>query len=107
MICNRSFCRKLRECLDLDHSVWRSKKVNVMSTDGKILAVLVANPNCIVKDLPSLARVSQRAAFESLKKLEEIGVVEKIPSSKDRRATQIQINHEHMCKTLCKQVGNI
>lgn len=91
----------LREFRGLDQSVGRHSKMNLLSTDGKILAVLAANPNCIVKDLPSLAGVSQRAAFECVRKLCDMGVIEKHKSTLDRRAVHIRVKRDLMCQRIC------
>ena len=101
-----NFCGKRRCCVvfnsgELDKILGKSARVNFLSTEGKILSVLNSQSECIVKDIPSMAGVSPRAAFDCLKKLIEIGLVTKMKSSRDARARCVKLEFDVFCEIFC------
>lgn len=75
-----------------------------MSVEGKILSALIANTTCVVKEISSIAGVSQRAAYNCLKKFEAMGIIEKSTDAQDKRFHVVSILPGNLCRTLCDKV---
>lgn len=102
MNCNRKFCRILKEFGSVDSHALKSQKFGLLSIEGRVISVLLRENECIVKDIPSMAGISTRAAFDCLKKLNDVGLVVKTRSSKDRRAKCVSLVHDALCEKICR-----
>lgn len=76
-----------------------------MSSEGKILSILISKKSCIIKEISGLAGVSQRATYNCLKKFEEMGVIKRTQDHHDRRFQVVSIDQEAFCKEFCGGVS--
>jgi DNA-binding MarR family transcriptional regulator len=84
-----------------DDHAFKTLKMNLLSTEGKILSVLISHPECMTKDIPVLAGVSTRTAYECINKLADMGLVEKARSAKDGRSKYVRLLPDTMCEKIC------
>ncbi len=104
MECTKRFCRILREAGQADRRTFRCFKTSLLSTEGKVLSALLENPQCIVKDIPALAGVSERSAFNCLEKFRQAGIISKFDDRDDRRTKHVKILYDAMCEKVCSNV---
>lgn len=104
MGCSREFCRILSYARRADRCCIRNLKANILSAEAKVLSALIDNPECIIKDVPSIAGLSDRHCYNTINKFLELGVLEKTPSSSDKRNKFVKLNHEKMCKIICDHI---
>lgn len=104
MSCSNRFCRILRVAGQADAAITKGAKISLLSTEGKIISAIMNNPKCRIKDIPSLAGVSHRSAFDCLVKLSDLGIVQKYKDPDDARSRLINVSVERMCQVICKNV---
>ncbi len=102
MKCSGQICEIIRKAKSLDLALNSNSKIRLFSTEFKIISVLVDLDECVVKDIPNISGLSHRTVFDSLSKLEDIGIVKKIQSDKDKRFLRVVMNYEKFHDTFCK-----
>ncbi len=104
MTCSNRFCRVLKAAGQADAAIIKGAKISLLSTEGKIISAIMNNPKCRVKDIPSLAGVSHRSAFDCLVKLSELGIVQKYKDPDDARSRLINVSIDRMCQVICRNI---
>lgn len=105
MKCSKRFCKLMIDINLADQNIFKSTKMNLLSTEGKIITTLINNPECSSKDLPILAGVSTRTAYDCVNKLTAIGVVEKQKNLRDGRSKYVRLLTDQMCEKICRNIG--
>jgi DNA-binding MarR family transcriptional regulator len=105
MGCSRDFCRMLSYAGRADRYCIKTLKANILSAEAKVLAAIVDNPDCIIKDIPSITGLSVRHSYNAINKLIASGVLVKDISKKDKRNKVLNIIHDKMCDTVCRFVS--
>jgi DNA-binding MarR family transcriptional regulator len=84
-------------------SSWpKNSRISLFSNEGKVLAAIMQGEGLIMKDIPHLTGVSFRSTFDCVRKLTELGVVDKIRDPNDKRAVTLKVNEQMLCQNICK-----
>jgi DNA-binding MarR family transcriptional regulator len=87
-----------------DRCCIKNLKANILSAEAKVLAALVDNTDCIIKDIPSITGLSHRHCYNAVNKLVASGVLKKDKSKNDKRTKVVNLLHDKMCDTICKYI---
>ncbi len=101
MGCSRDFCKILSHAGRADRCFANNLKANLLSAEAKVLAAVIDNPFCIIKEIPILTGLSDRHAYNAINKLVSYGFLNKEKSNKDGRMTVINLDKNKMCNKIC------
>lgn len=73
---------------------FNTNKNNIARGQGGIIAILKRKDNISTKDLADIFNISVTSLNENLKKLEQKGYIEKVPSKEDKRILLIRLTDE-------------
>ncbi len=102
MKCSGQICEIIRKAKYLDTSLNEHSKIRLFSTEFKIISVIIDLDECVVKDIPNISGLSHRTVFDSLTKLEYLGIIKKIKNEKDKRFLRVVLNYENFHEKICK-----
>ena len=100
-ICHDGLCDVLRDTMRLAGRPQANPKLSLLSTEGKVLSAIVRDERLIMKDIPHITGISFRSCFDCVRKLSDLGIVEKTKDPDDGRSIVLKVNHEKLCETLC------
>ena len=86
---------------DLAGSLKQNSNVSLLSAEGRVLSAILRNDDLIMKDIPHLTGISFRSCFDCIRKLSELGIVEKARGSNDKRSVVIRLNRKKLCEMVC------
>lgn len=79
-----------------------NSKISIFSNEGKVLAAIMQGEGLIMKDIPHLTGVSFRSTFDCVRKLTELGVIDKVRDPTDKRAVTLKVNEQMLRQNICK-----
>ena len=99
--CRDGLCAVLKDTMLLAGKSQTNSKISLLSTEGKVLCAIVRDEKLIMKDIPHITGISFRSCFDCVRKLADLGIIDKIRDPDDRRSIVLKVNHEKLCETLC------
>lgn len=104
MECPKNICKIISATGLIDRIFCRQIKINLLSSEGKVLSILIANKSCIIKEISGLTGVSQRAVYNCLKKFEGMGILKRETNHHDRRFHVVSIDPQAFCESFCNHI---
>lgn len=103
--CTRDFCKFLSYAQQADRYFVNNLKMNLLSAEAKVLAVLINENECMMKNVPNIAKISDRNCYNVINNLIESGIVNKKTNTKDKRSQVVEIVYDELCEIVCKNLS--
>ena len=100
-ICHDGLCDVLRDTMHLAGKPQTNPKISLLSAEGKVLSAIARDEKLIMKDIPHITGISFRSCFDCVRKLSDLGIIEKAKDPDDGRSVVLRLNHEKLCEMLC------
>lgn len=105
VVCQGKFCTLISDAGDLDRALSRNLGMNVLSNEFKVLAAIMSEDRCVIKDLPSLTGLSNRTVYDIVAHLQGAGVLSKSRDTEDRRFHLVDLEFDNFKKRICDSVA--
>ena len=105
--CRDGHCAVLKDTMRLAGKPQTNPKLSLLSAEGKILSAIARDEKLIMKDIPHITGISFRSCFDCVRKLTDLGIIEKAKDPDDGCSVVLKLNHEKLCEMLCGGRGAV
>lgn len=99
--CRDELCPGLKDALLLASEPKTKSRISLLSTEGRVISAIVRDEKLIMKDIPHITGISFRTCFDCIRKLSDLGIIEKAKDPADKRSIMLKLNYAKLCETLC------
>lgn len=105
MTCHGKFCTLISEAGAIDRILSRNLGTSLLSNEFKVLAAIMSEPRCVIKDLPALTGLSNRTVYDIITHLQENGVLTKSRDVDDKRFHLVDLALGEFKARICDHVS--